>query len=118
LQKVLQNQTQQTNSNFSESDFEKHNTRQALTASPLKTARLTEKRKRSEKIFELWLAGHTQQEIADAVGCTVQPVYNEIESFFGKVPENYSKQTHKPDFSESDFEKPIYNVWTKLPTLA
>ena len=27
-----------------------------------------EKRKRSEKIFELWLAGHTQQEIADAVG--------------------------------------------------
>lgn len=65
--------------------------------------------RRNEKICELWLACHTQEEIAEACGCSVGTVNEEIEKFFKRVSENQSEKalaTHA-----ADFEPPLYNIW-------
>lgn len=67
--------------------------------------------KRSE-IFAMWLACHTQQEIADAVGWKQQQVAEEVKTFtdfdkFSKI----SKSNQNRALHETDFDPPIYNVW-------
>jgi len=64
---------------------------------------------RKVRIFELWLACNTQQEIADAVGVpkgTIDAICLEMAS---------SPNLSKPDQSSADhatdFDPPLYNVW-------
>lgn len=66
---------------------------------------------RKETIQAMYLACHTQDEIAAAVGVGQKTVSNELESFsnFGQV----SKITKTlAEFAEPDFTPPLYNVWT------
>ena len=64
---------------------------------------------RKERIFSMWLAGYTQQEIADDVGITKQAtdlVCQETATLpkLDKVDQNAANH-------ETDFDSPIYNVW-------
>lgn len=66
------------------------------------------KEARKQRIFDLWLAGWSQSEIADAVGLT----QGEIGTFAnfadsGKI----GKSAQNAANHETDFEPPIYNVW-------
>jgi len=67
------------------------------------------KEARNRRIFDLWLAGWTQQEIADAVGMKADSL-KDIVRDFGDIAE-----IPKPDQSAAthaaDFDTPIYNVW-------
>lgn len=64
------------------------------------------KEARSQKIFELWLACHTQEEIAEIVGLS-QPRTNEVLSGMAELP-----KPAKPAADHlTDFQIPIYNVW-------
>ena len=59
------------------------------------------------RISDMWLACHTQEEIAEAEGISVQPVKEAIWDFSANLPENL-----KPVASHLiDFDPPIYNVW-------
>ncbi len=64
------------------------------------------KREQEKKIFDLWLACYTQQEIADSVGVSQFTVSNLIEN--GQVSEiNKTPQANHL----TDFKLPVYNVW-------
>lgn len=70
--------------------------------------RLREERK--QRIFDLWLACYTQQEIAEAVGTSRESIDDEIQTFgnFG----NASVSTKSLEFGrDNDWQPPIYNVW-------
>lgn len=68
-----------------------------------------QKAKRDRTIFDLWLACHTQEEIAKQAGCTRDEVQAQSEKFVESVLGN---QTHKASASHLiDFEVPLYNVW-------
>lgn len=61
---------------------------------------------RNKRIFDLWMACHTQEEIAELVGCAKSQV-NEVCSESAELPES-----NKPAASHLvDFEVPLYNVW-------
>ena len=66
------------------------------------------KAERQEKAFKLWLACHTQEEIAEAVNVTQQTVSNWIDDFtnIGNLPE-----ICKVSALSQGFEAPLYNVW-------
>lgn len=70
-----------------------------------------EKSRRNAKIFDLWLACHTQQEIADAVGGARKTVDDQIASFGETVLQNQTAKT-RADHAV-DFTPPIYNVWKR-----
>jgi hypothetical protein len=63
---------------------------------------------RDKKIFELWLACWTQQEIADEVGTTQAEIAKSI-------PNGNPAELNKSDRSSAEhatgFETPIYNIW-------
>jgi DNA-binding CsgD family transcriptional regulator len=71
--------------------------------------RLREERK--ERIFDLWMACHTQEEIAPLVGLSPDAIglqikeYREMENIpnIGKVAGN---------FQDQDFTPPLFNIWT------
>ncbi|MCH7725796.1 MAG: hypothetical protein IH991_04845 [Planctomycetes bacterium] len=65
------------------------------------------KEARKRKIFDLWMACHTQQEIAEAVGCDQRSL-----SFtdFGNIA-NLSKTDQASAEHATDFDIPIYNIW-------
>jgi len=56
------------------------------------------------KQFDLWLACHTQEKIAEMVGVTQPTVLSFIKSFQEQVLINFT-------FSEENFKPPIYNIW-------
>ena len=60
-----------------------------------------------ERIFNMWLSCHTQEEIAEALSCSVQPIKDVISDISAELPKNL-----KP-YAEHliDFDVPIYNVW-------
>ena len=71
--------------------------------------RLREERR--QKIFEMWMACHTLEEIAQEVNISDSSLTNEIKTF--------SKIGSASDFGESlsfekdaDFKPPLYNIWT------
>ncbi|MBF0116609.1 MAG: hypothetical protein HQM04_16395 [Magnetococcales bacterium] len=70
-----------------------------------------QKDKRDKKIFGMWMACHTQTEIAEAVNTPQQTVTDILKSFTETVPEN---QTGKilADHA-ADFDPPLYNVWKR-----
>ena len=60
-----------------------------------------------QRIFDLWLACWTQDEIAAEVGCTVQPVKDVIADFSAGLPKNLKPAAEHA----TDFAVPIYNIW-------
>ena len=67
------------------------------------------KDRRDRKIQEMWLACSTQDEIAQACGCSQQTVTNVVEDFTNAVLQN---QNSKAAASHAtDFAPPLYNVW-------
>jgi len=64
---------------------------------------------RDAKIFDMWMACHTQQEIAEAVGITKETV-SEIAGICQK--KFLETESDKAAASHAvDFDPPIYNVW-------
>ena len=66
------------------------------------------KAERQEKAFKLWLACHTQEEIAEAVNVTQQTVSNWIDDFTN-IGNLYGICKVAALFQ--GFEAPLYNVW-------
>lgn len=64
---------------------------------------------RNRKIFDLWLAGWTQQEIADEVGVTKDTVC-QITAEFPKSDKLTKPQQSAAEHA-TDFDVPIYNIW-------
>jgi DNA modification methylase len=69
------------------------------------------KEERKAKIFSMYLAGYTMQEIAEAVGIDKANISREIENLLQISSLAKSQQLHA-SFQDSEFEVPIYNVWT------
>lgn len=67
------------------------------------------KEAREKKIFSMWMACHTQQEIADTIGIAQQTVAGEIADFteIGQLSESGKAAANHA----TDFEPPIYNIW-------
>lgn len=64
---------------------------------------------RKAKIFDMYLAGYTNQEIADATGVTSRTIENETAEIYAnlqKFPKNLA------EFADTDFDPPIYNIWS------
>jgi DNA modification methylase len=74
-----------------------------------KEIRARQKEERKEKIFSMYLACHTQEEIAEEVGVTRDQVQTETESLCNLA--NLPKSTKLSAEHESDFDPPIYNIW-------
>jgi hypothetical protein len=68
-----------------------------------------EKTAGSKRIFDLWLACHTQEKIAEAAGCDQKTVANVISGQTADLP-NFLKSHPSADHA-TDFAPPIYNVW-------
>ena len=66
-----------------------------------------DKEKRNQRIWDMWLACYTQEQIAEAVGLTHRGVGQVLEEMadLPKVPRLLA------DFAEPDWKPPIYNVW-------
>ena len=67
------------------------------------------KEARDRRIFDLWLACHTQEEIAGAVGCPQQTAADRITES-GKLA-NLGKSDRAAAEHATDFDPPIYNIW-------
>lgn len=65
------------------------------------------KEARDKRIFDLWLACWTQEEIAEQVGCSVQPVKEVISDYSAELPENLKPHA----LHQVAFDPPLYNVW-------
>ncbi|PKN24112.1 MAG: hypothetical protein CVU64_22905 [Deltaproteobacteria bacterium HGW-Deltaproteobacteria-21] len=61
-------------------------------------------------IFDLWLACHTQEEIAEICGCERSTVDHAL-----RETADLPKSAKPAADHLTDFDPPIYNVW-KLPT--
>lgn len=68
---------------------------------------------RDKRIFDLWLACRTQEEIAKAVGCDHKSrAFTDTFLQFGKLAE-LQKSDQLAAAHSSDFDPPIYNIWRK-----
>ena len=68
------------------------------------------KSKRNQKILEMWMACHTQEEIANVVE-TPQPTVAGILKDFIEKPQMRNSDKTSADHADEAFEIPIYNVW-------
>ena len=77
----------------------------------------TTKENRDKRIFDMWLACHTQEEIAETVGCDQSIVSDLIKTF---MENGHLSEIHKTfaffqtdlDTKKEEFTRPVYNVWT------
>jgi len=69
------------------------------------------KEKRDRRIFDLWMACYTQQEIAEAVGCPRKTVDDQVATFGETVLQNQSAKSLADH--ATDFDIPIYNIWKR-----
>ena len=67
------------------------------------------KEARNRRIFEMWMACHTQDQIAEAVGCSRQNV-DRVLPEMASLPKLAKSDAAAADHA-TDFEPPIYNVW-------
>lgn len=67
------------------------------------------KEQRDKRIFDMWLACHTQEAIADAVGIPQESVRNSL-SQNGNLAD-LAKPALAAAEHATDFEPPIYNIW-------
>ena len=68
------------------------------------------KAKRDKRIFDMWMACHTQEEIAEAVDTPRQTIADLTKSFAENPQMRNSGKTFA-DHADEGFEIPIYNVW-------
>lgn len=70
------------------------------------------KEKRDKRIFELWMACWTQEQIAAEVGCSQSEVDRQTAPFTrnGNVAD-LGKTTQAAADHATDFDPPIYNIW-------
>lgn len=66
---------------------------------------------RKAKIFDMWLACHTSEEIAEVVGISPRSVENQIEET-AKTEDLPTLRKVLAEFSDPEFVPPLYNVWT------
>ncbi len=60
-----------------------------------------------QKIFEVWMACHSMEEIAAECGCSVQPVKDVVSDIQSSETKN-----PKPAANHlTDFTPPLYNIW-------
>lgn len=67
------------------------------------------KEARNRRIFDLWMACNTQQEIADAVGIPQQTLSASFTEF-GNIA-NLGKPDQSAAEHATDFKVPLYNIW-------
>ena len=67
------------------------------------------KEKRDRKIFDMWLACCSTDEIAEACGCDKATVSRVAEELLQSVSKNQTQQSHSEH--ATDFDPPIYNIW-------
>ena len=67
-----------------------------------------EKKERNEKIRAMWLACHTQEEIAEAVGIHAKDKSLQVSSNLEELP-NYCKLA--ATYQDADWQPPIYDIW-------
>ncbi len=67
------------------------------------------KPERDKRIFGLWLACWTQEEIAESVGTSKRDV-SEVCSKMADLP-NLNKPSQAAASHATDFDVPIYNIW-------
>lgn len=65
------------------------------------------KEARNKRIFDLWMACWTFDEIAAEAGCSVQPVKDVIADISAELPKHLKPAAEHA----TDFDPPIYNVW-------
>jgi hypothetical protein len=76
-----------------------------------KDIRDREKKERKEKIFSMYLACHTQEDIAESVGVGEDVIKKSLPEWCEM--ENLPKSTKdSANFEDADFQVPLYNVWT------
>lgn len=63
---------------------------------------------RKERIFGMWLACHTQEEIAEAVGVPRQT----LDGLLPKMEELPNSAKVAANHQDADFTPPIYNIWS------
>jgi len=56
----------------------------------------------------MYLAGYTNEEIAEDMNISVQPVKDVTTDIFTKLEKN---PKNLANFQDNEFEVPIYNVW-------
>jgi len=67
------------------------------------------KEARNQRIFDMWMACHTQEEIAETVGVPRRTVGDNFGEF-GNVA-NLAKTQQSAAEHATDFTPPIYNIW-------
>ena len=65
----------------------------------------------NKRIFEMWFACHTQEEIAEAEDIDQSVISDRAKDFmdFGKLSKNHKAAAEH----DTDFDIPLYNIWTK-----
>lgn len=85
--------------------------RKATVGEWLKEIIKRQRQERERRIFDLWLACHSQEEIAKAVGVSQDEVALELpvlrEKFLGT-----GLVKHLASFTDSDWQPPLYNIWS------
>jgi hypothetical protein len=66
---------------------------------------------RDQRIFDLWLACWTQEEIAEKEGCDQKTATNAISGETADLPDFL--KSHPVASHLTDFEPPIYNIWKR-----
>ena len=69
---------------------------------------------RNDKLFNLWMACYTQEEIAEELGIEPRTVGRHIESFGqnGQLSKMSKTNPNFATFSEDGYKPPYFNVWT------
>jgi hypothetical protein len=70
------------------------------------------KEARNRRIFDLWMACWTEEEIAAECGCSRQPV-KEVVDEMASLPKHPKQHQAAADHA-TDFEPPIYSIWKQL----
>ena len=65
---------------------------------------------KNQKIFDMWMASYTQDEIAEAVNMKQQTLSDRLKLLPNL--ENFPKSVKLSALYQDDFEIPIYNIWT------
>jgi hypothetical protein len=67
------------------------------------------------KIFDLWLACHTQEEIGEILGCERGEIRGQADNF-GEIG-NLAESAKSAASHLTDFDQPLYNVWKQPSAL-
>ena len=71
------------------------------------------KEARTRRVFDLWLACHTQKEISSLVGVDQSTISRMVSTFMQKRDLAFLHKGHwtNADHAEEGFQTPIYNIW-------